>query len=163
MWSDKEGQHVHVFDEFTIPNGSIDKMIEQIKSKYGSNTRTMLVTGDAMGNRGEIGQRDNASLYMQLQRGLGLSSTQLKVPGNPTHENSRTDCNVFLNRFPDFKINPKTCPNLKRDMSIVQCDAFGSIIKKNRLDISQLADHADCLRYAINTFLKEWIMKTRIK
>ncbi len=116
-----------------------------------------------MGNRGEISQRDNASLYIQLQRGLGLASAQLKVPGNPTHENSRADCNFFLHNFPDFKVNPDACPNLARDMRVVQCDAFGSIIKKNRKDISQLADHIDCLRYFINTFLKEWIMKTRIK
>jgi len=163
MWADKGGQHVHVFDEFSIPNGSIHTMIERIQSKYGANTRTMLITGDAMGNRGEIGQRDNASLYLQLQRGLNLASAQIKVKSNPTHENSRADSNFFLHNFPDFKINPKTCVNLKRDMSGVQCDAFGSIIKRDRKDVNQLADHADCLRYLINTFLKEWIMKTRIK
>jgi len=163
IWSDKDGQHCHVFDELSVANGSIEKMVEQIKIKYGNNTRTMVVTGDAMGKRGELGQRDNASLYIQLQRGLGLSTAQIRVPGNPTHENSRTDCNTFLHHFPDFKINPTKCPNLKRDMSIVQCDAFGSIIKKDRKDISQLADHADCLRYTINTFFKEWLMKFRIK
>lgn len=163
LFVDKEGQHMHVFDELSIPNGSIHSMIEQIKAKYGNNTRTLLVTGDAMGNRGELGQRDNASLYIQLQRGLNLSSAQIKAKSNPTHENSRADCNFFLHNFKDFKLNPKTCPNLKRDMSGVNCDAFGTIIKKNRKDVNQLADHADCLRYSINEFLKEWIMKTRIK
>jgi hypothetical protein len=163
LWSDKEGQHVHVFDEFTIMHGNIGEMVDRIKAKYGANTRTMIMTGDAMGNRGDISQRDNASLYMQLQRGLGLSSAQIKVPGNPTHENSRADCNFFLHNFNDFKVNPETCPNLTRDMRVVQCDAFGAIIKRNRKDLTQLADHFDCLRYLVNTFLKEWIMKTRIK
>lgn len=164
LWADHAGQHMHVFDEFTIPNGSIDAMIDQINAKYGLYTRTILITGDAMGNRGEISQRDNASLYMQLRKGLNISKAQVRHNGgNPTHENSRTDCNFFLHNFNDFKLNPKTCPNLKRDMNGVQCDAFGSIIKRDRKDVNQLADHADCLRYSINTFLKEWIVKTKKK
>ena len=163
LWADKDGQHFHVFDEFSIQNGSIQEMIDRIKAKYGANTRTMLITGDAMGNRGEIGQRDNASLYIQLQRGLNLSGSQIKVKSNPTHENSRADSNFFLHNFPDFKVNPDLCPLLTRDLRVVQCDAFGSIIKQNRKDLFQHADLADCLRYGINTFLKEWILKTRIK
>lgn len=163
LWSDSSGQHFHVFDEFSIQNGNIGDMVDRVKAKYGVNVKTMLITGDAMGNRGDIGQRDNASLYIQLQRGLGVATNQVRAKSNPTHENSRADCNFFLHNFADFKINPDTCPNLTRDMRVVQCDAFGSIIKRNRKDISQLADHFDCLRYAIDTFLKEWIMKTRIK
>ena len=162
LWSDKQGEHLHVFDEISIANGNIQEMCDRIKGKYGANTRTMLVTGDAMGNRGDISQRDNASLYIQLQRALNLSSSQIKAHANPSHENSRADCNFFLHNFNDFKINPEKCPILARDMRIVQCDAFGKIIKHNRKDIAQQADMLDCLRYAVNTFMKKWILKTRV-
>ncbi len=79
------------------------------------------------------------------------------LPANPTHVNSRADTNYILFNFPDYKINPITCPNTCSDMQTVQCDAFGSIIKKNRNDLTQRADFIDCERYGINTFLKKWI------
>jgi hypothetical protein len=79
------------------------------------------------------------------------------LPHNPTHDNSRADVNYALCHFPDFKINPKTCPNLCRDMRNVQCDAFGEILKKDRKDLNQRADFFDTERYGINTFLRKWI------
>lgn len=157
IWRDQQGEHVHIFDEMSIEHGSIPLMIDSIKNKYGPYLSGAFLTGDAMGNRGEISQRDNASLYMQLQRGLGLSTRQMRVLPNPTHENSRVECNFTLHNFPDFKINPDTCPRLTRDMRIVQCDAFGSIIKRNRKDVSQQADLADCARYFIHSLLREWV------
>lgn len=160
IWRDNNGEHCHIFDEFTIPKGSIPLMIDEIKDKYYPSLKSCFLAGDSMGNRGEISQRDNASLYLQLQRGLGLNNRQMRVMSNPTHENSRVECSVVMRDFPDFKVNPETCPNLCRDNKIVQCDAFGSIIKKNRNDLSQLADHFDCERYFFHSFLREWIYKT---
>jgi hypothetical protein len=110
-----------------------------------------------MGNRGDISQRDNASLYKQLLRGLRMSDTQLRVKSNPTHENSRSDVNYLLLHHPDFKINPLPCPQTIRDLKTVQCDAFGEIIKRNRKDVSQRADMIDTVRYKINTFWKKAI------
>lgn len=153
-------EHWHTFDEAEIPNGSIPAMTDLIRTKYGRWLHAAMLTGDAMGNRGDISQRDNASLYKQLIRGLGMSETQLRVRGNPTHENSRADMNYILAHFPDYKINPKTCPNLCRDMKAVQCDAFGQIIKRDRKDLNQRADYLDTERYGINTFLAQpggWI------
>jgi len=157
VWRDSEGEHCHVFDEISIEAGSIDKMCDHIKAVYGRNIPNSMVTGDSMGKRRDLGQRDNASHYLQIQRMLGMSSSQFKLPNNPTHENSRADTNYLLAHFPDFKINPQTCPNTCRDMRVVQCDAFGSIIKKNRNDLTQQSDHLDNIRYLVNTFLKSWI------
>jgi hypothetical protein len=157
MWRDDKGEHFHTFDEASIEKGSIPAMVELIKTKYANQLPNCIITGDAMGKRGEISQRDNASNYRQLQRGLNLKDSQLWLPSNPTHENSRADTNYVLCHFPDYKINPLKCPQTCLDMRTVQCDAFGSIIKKNRNDLTQRADFIDCERYGINTFLKKWI------
>lgn len=164
-WYDAKGYHSHTFDEATIQNGSIPAMADLIRQRYEPYLRTIELSGDAMGKRGDLSQRDNASYYMQLKDLLGLRDSQLKLVNNPTHDNSRADFNYVL-KYMDYKLNPKTCPNACLDMKIVQCDAFGEIIKKNRNDISQRADLLDCERYRINTWMKEWIaqdMKRRKK
>jgi hypothetical protein len=153
---DSQGEHFYIVDETSIPNGSVPVMIDYIRENYGSQLHSCLITGDSMGKNGNISERDNASHYTLLQRGLGLRDTQIKVPNNPKHSNSRTDCNFVLKHFPDFKINPK-CAGTCRDMISVQCDAFGEILKKDRKNVSQRADHLDCVRYMINTFLRKWI------
>lgn len=158
MWRDSSGEHFHTFDESSIVNGSIPAMVDLIKSKYNNQLSNCILTGDAMGKRGELSQRDNASNYLQLQRGLGLRDNQLWLPSNPTHQNSRADVNYVFCHFPDYKINPLKCPQTCLDLRTVQSDAFGSIIKKNRNDLTQRADFIDCERYGINTFLKPWIV-----
>jgi hypothetical protein len=93
---------------------------------------------------------------------LKLAKTQIVVPSkNPLHKVNRTDVNYFLQFFPDFKINPKTCPETCWDMRAVQCDNRGTIIKTDRKDKSQRADYMDTVRYSINTFQKDWIERDR--
>lgn len=156
-WRDASGDHFHIFEEMEIKNGSIPAMIDAIKMRFGHQLPNAKITGDAMGKKREIVERDNASYYLQMQRGLGLRDSQLQLPANPSHENSRADCNYALYHHPDFKINPEKCPGTCRDMKIVQCDAFGSIMKSNRKDVSQQADFFDCVRYGINTYLWDWL------
>jgi len=156
-WQDQTGFHWWVFDEAEIDNGSIPMMADTIKAKYGRWIHAAVLTGDAMGNRGDISQRDNATLYKQLLRLLGMTDTQLNVRSNPTHENSRADVNYVLANFPDYRINPKTCPMLCRDMKAVQCNSYGEIIKRNRKDLSQRADYLDTERYGIHNYLRQWI------
>lgn len=155
-WLDSEGEHFHIFDEMTITNGSIPKLIDQIKEQYSYSLPLCKITGDSMGSRKSIEQKDNSSYYIQILRGLRLRESQLVIAGNPTHENSRADTNYVLYHHPDFKMNPKSCPNTCRDMKIVQIDNYGKIMKSNRAKISQQSDHLDNVRYMINSFLKEW-------
>lgn len=159
-WTDKEGDHCHVFDEAEIVNGSIPKAIEYIKEKYPRSLPFCRITGDAGGSRRSIEQRDNMSLYRQLMLGLNLQPRQVLVPkANPTHKTSRSDCNYFLSNFPDFKINKQRCPNLIFDLQYVEVDEEGQIIKSDRSKDVQRADYLDTGRYLINTFYKEWIVK----
>lgn len=163
IWRDAIGWHCHIVDELSIENGSIPAMIDAIKRQYSPKTLMMCkLTGDAMGKNRDISQRDNSSYYDQLIKGLGLRDQQLHMPkSNPTHENSRADVNWVLEYFDDFKIHPENCRGTIRDFKNVQCDAFGSIIKRNRKDLNQLADFLDGARYLINSFLLDWVIRHR--
>ncbi len=158
-WKDQRGEHVHVFDEMSIENADIDKVIRRIKETYGPWLPSCGLTGDSTGNKKEIGQRDHSSHYKQIKKGLGLKPSQVKTPNNPTHQNSRVDCNYFLLHFPDFKVNKDKCPNLVRDLNFVECKSSGKIIKLNRKEENQRADHLDTFRYLVNTYLKDWIKR----
>lgn len=155
-WQDQSGPHGHQFDEMEIKQGSIPAMVDAIKLKYLKSLPSAILTGDSMGNRGELSERDNASLYLQLLRGLGMRESQLKSSNNPTHENSKTDVNYVLYYFPDFKVDP-SCINTIRDMKKVQTDPHGKIIKTNRKDLNQRADYIDTVRYLIHNVYYKWI------
>lgn len=155
-WQDSSGVHYHVFDELSIAQGNIPEMIDRIKNRYSASLPSCILTGDNMGSRGEISQRDNASIYKQIMRGLGLRDSQLKISGNPKHKNSRSDVNYVLRHFPDYKVSP-TCTGLIRDMRNVQVDAQNSIIKGSRKDLNQRADMLDTERYAIDNILYKWL------
>lgn len=157
VWRDEKGEHCHVFDEMAVQAGSIPKIIDEVKNRYGVYLSNCFITGDAMGNRRDISQRDNATYYIQLMRGLRLSTAQMRLPANPTHENSRADCNYTFSNFPDLKFHPVKCQNTIRDIRMVQCDAFNQILKKDRKQQDQRADHLDNVRYLINSFLRQWI------
>jgi hypothetical protein len=160
MWKDQFGEHFHIFDEVEIAYGSIPEMVDTLWNKqteYPGYLLNCLITGDAMGKRGDISQRDNASNYEQLRRGLRLREAQFKLPANPKQSNSRSECNYVLTHFPDFKINPDKCKGTCRDFKIVQADGFGQIIKSNRNLEEQRSDFMDNGRYCVNTFLKRWI------
>ena len=159
IWKDTTGFHFHIFDEADIQNGSIPAMADHIKNKYMRVLNNAVITGDYTGNKRDISQIDNASYFEQLRRALGLRDNQVKLVPNPTHSNSRADCNYVLYHFPDCKINPKTCKGLARDMKIVQCNAYGEILKSNRAKVAQQADHFDNFRTAVNVFLDDWILK----
>jgi phage terminase large subunit len=161
------GYYWEGIDEAEIAQGSIPAMIELIKQKYGPYLHQAILTGDAMGKARSLSEKDNASHYLQLQRGLGLSTHQLKVPGNPTHENSRSDVNdlLYQTKQPNtkyfFSINPDAMPNTCRDFRNVQCDATGAIMKGNRKDLNQRADYIDTARYMINLTAKPILLRLR--
>lgn len=163
MWKDKSGEHCHIIREFAISGGTIKKMADEIRAYFGQHLSLSKFTGDYGGTHKKIGLTDNKSLFIQLREELGLHKKQFILKSNPTHKLSRSDCNDFLLYYPDFKINPIECPGLTRDMRVVEVDALGSIIKRNRKDKNQLADHLDCFRYMVNTHFKDWLKRNRKK
>ena len=164
IWEDADGVHDHTFDEIEIPQGSIQAMADEIKMRYKAHLHKFEITGDYMGNRGDISQRDNASLYLQLCKELGISKHQLKLSPNPTHENSKADVNYVLwkaksEKKCEFIINP-TCKGSIFDFQSVQWDNLKQqIVKKDRSNKDQQADRLDCHRYKINHYWKKYILR----
>lgn len=169
FWQDTQGWHLHVFDEADIKHGSIPAMLDLLKFRFERFIPSCRLTGDAMGKRGDLSERDNATYYEQLRKGLRLHQAQIVVPGNPKIENSRNDVNIIFYKASqkkiDVKINPVTCKNLIRDLLNVQCDRDGDkvgIKKSDRTDINQRADYLDAFRYLVNTFLYDWIRRNSV-
>ena len=142
----------YIVDEIEVWGGTIDEMAMAI-THYP--LHMMEITGDRTGANRRIGQADNLSMFDTLARTLRLRSRQLVLPPNPTHKISRDQCNLTLSSYPDFRIHPK-CKGLIRDLKNVEVDQFGSIKKANRSQVDQRADHIDCFRYAVNTYLYKW-------
>jgi len=132
-------------------------MVDFIKDKYFISLPSAVITGDSLGKNGQISERDNASLYLQLMRGLGMRESQIQVPNNPRHENSKADCDYVMLHYPDYKVH-RSCVGIIRDARNVQVDSSRKIIKANRSDPNQRADFLDAgIRYPINTFLCKWL------
>jgi hypothetical protein len=149
---------IRQFSEIEAEHGSIDKLCDKIRS-YGIPRGMIRITGDAMGKRGDISQRDNATLYMQIKKNLQLSDNQFQLVGNPTHENSRSQVNAALLQL-DIGIDP-SCTGTIRDLQLVSCNERGEIIKSNRKQENQRADHLDHFRYRINTYFRSKIFTQR--
>ncbi len=161
IWRDGKGEHHHIVKELDVAGGTIPSLCTLLKDGYAYWLPACQVTGDSSGNNGQINMEEQRSNFESVRLGLGIAKGQINVSNNPRHITNRNDVNHFLQSYPDFKINPKNCPETCWDMRAVQCDNRGSIIKANRNDKSQRADFIDTVRYAINTFQKSWIENDR--
>lgn len=148
------GRGCHVVDEITIEKGSVEALCDVIIA-YGVPRGLIRITGDAMGKGGTVQQRDNSSAYIMMKKLLKLSDSQFIIPANPTHKNSREDCNAALQML-DIKINPK-CKGFIFDANKVECDSDGKILKSNRKHLEQRADYLDTFRYFVNAILKRYL------
>lgn len=160
IWKDVKGDHHHVVQEQAIDNGSVPAMIDFIKTNFSYWLPSCTMTGDSSGNKREISQVDLASLFTQLQRGLNLRTSQIVIPNNPTHFISRNDVNYVLLHYPDFKINPVTCPETVKDLKRVQWDSqLNKIVKADRKSAAQRADFLDTIRSSVHTFHHDWVLR----
>ena len=154
IFAQQDGRKFYIYDEVSIDKGDLQKMASVILSKVPRNKMSMVkITGDAMGKRGEVAVRNNSSNYQQLASMLGLHYSSFYLPANPTHSNSRADCNAALQQL-DVKISTG-CTGLISDCKRVRVDSTGAIVKSNRKVIEQRSDFLDCFRYLINTFAKK--------
>jgi len=148
-----QGKTLCILDEFSIDNGSIPKLIDLLKTYPRRDL--MRMTGDAMGNRGSIEQRDHSTSYQQIQRGLMLRDSQFTITANPRHDNSRVECNTLI-RKGLVKIH-SSCKSTIFDFNQVASDEHGKIVKKNRGQSNQRADHLDAFRYICHNFMRKYL------
>ena len=149
IWQDAEGWHFHVFDEETISGGTIDEGCDRIRQKVGNAVLSATITGDRNGTARSMTHRDHTTAYQLIRRQLLLSDRQFDLPPNPTHINSREDCNYLLRHFDDFRVDARAV-NLRRDLRTVEVGPDGKILKENRAKDAQRADHLDAWRYLVN-------------
>lgn len=149
LWQ-QHGKELWCLDEFAIDNGSTPKLCDYLKNTMRDYKHFMRITGDAMGNRRDINQRDHATTYQQIKKELGLRDVDFKIKANPTHSNSRDHCNRM---FHDgrIKIHPR-CKRTIADLKTVASGGGGEIIKSNRNKLEQRADHFDTVRYVCSNY-----------
>lgn len=155
IWQDKAGHHFHTFAEAKIKVASIKAMADWILEQC-PHRHLIRITGDKGGMNRGIGTMGPVRLFEELRKALRISAAQIVVPPNPTHLKSREDSNYVLTMHPDVRIDP-SCTRLLADMTTVEVDTDGSILKANRKQASQQADQLDCWRYEVNTNMRQWI------
>ena len=144
------GKDLYCFDEFAIDNGSTPKLCDYLIHNMPDYKHFMRITGDAMGNRRDINQRDHATTYQQIKRALNLRDSDFKIKANPTHENSRAQCNKM---FYDGRVHiHSSCKRTIADLKTVASGGGGEIIKSNRNKLEQRADHFDTVRYICSNY-----------
>ena len=151
--------HAHCFAEISIKEGTIEAMQRAIRDIVGP-TALLELTGDHNGTNRSMGLNSTASLFDSLRAQLRLSPRQLVVRPNPSHLKSREDVNFVLANFGDFRIDP-SCRGTIADLQSVEVDDKGAILKKDRSKATQRADLLDTVRYAIGTYLWQWIESHR--
>lgn len=159
IWEDHEGPHYHTFDELSSKEASIEGMARWIRG-ICERPHLIRITGDRGGMSRAIGKGGPIKLFVELCRALGISQSQLEVPPNPTHLQSREDFNYVLTNHPDRKIDPK-CRRLLADLQTVEVDHEGKIKKADRAKRAQQADALDCDRYTVNTYLRRYLQHSR--
>lgn len=153
-YQDSEGFHFHILDEETIKDGSINELARHIEFKFYPYLHNCIITGDYNGNARTL---SNGSYYEQVSRELKIPMRQIQTSANPQHKKSRNDLNYVLYHHPDFKISTK-CENTIRDLRFVEANGEGGIVKDNRKNIHERADHLDAFRYAVNhKAIQDWI------
>ena len=150
------GRDTFIVDQIRIESGDITKLCERIDTYCPSSRRGLIrVTGDSTGTRRNSYSMNNLSAFELIKRTLKLSDSQIVVPRNPLHTNSRVDCNQALHKL-NIKVNAHKCPNAISDFKRVQWDGE-NIVKANRKDKDQQADHLDNFRNFVNAYLKPLI------
>lgn len=151
-----KGRDTFIVDQIRISNGDISKLCERIDMYCPASRRGLIrITGDNTGTKRNSYSMENLSAFALIKRTLKLSDSQIIVPRNPLHTNSRVDCNQALHKL-NIKVNAHKCPNAISDFKRVQWDGE-NIVKSNRKDKDQQADHLDNFRNFVNAYLKQYL------
>lgn len=164
IWVDINGPHCHVFDEIVIEkNGSVPVMCDKLMDIFGPQVMAnALFTGDAMQRKREIVQRDNIDAWRMIEQRFHLGKRLMVPNANPSVKENRHLVNAVMAYHPDFKINPE-CTKLIYDCQFAEADADGNLVKKDRNKEAQRLDSLDCSRYLLNTFLRDFYERYKIK
>lgn len=156
--------YLDFFDSWSLEKCSTPELIEKLKNDpiYKDKLPTCIVSGDYTGSHGSTAYKGNRSHFDGIKKELRLMKQQIKIKPNQRHAQSRDDCNYAMYHSDTFvfSFDRTRCGDMVRDCKIVQYDEDKKqIIKKNRSEVAQQADHIDNLRYAVANFLDKDILK----
>lgn len=151
----QQGPAFVVTHEIAIKSGTIEELCERIRA-VAPNVFQHNYTGDRTGAARRIQIKSNASMWDDFLAVMHVRESQLRLPNNPTHKESREQVNYCLHHHPAFYVD-ENCKGLIYDMESVEVDVDLSIIKQDRSKAAQQADKIDIIRYIVNTYLRPWI------
>lgn len=161
IWRDAAGHHIHFHRELALNNKGTPELIEAIKSQYTQfDLSRCLWTGDATARRRTVEQTIKGTEHLHswklIDNAFNLGR-RLQVPrANPPVKSSRELLNFVLAVHPDIKFDESMKLTIN-EMLYTEVDADGNIMKKDRQKEEQRADFLDCVRYAISTWLPDFI------
>ncbi len=153
---------IHVINEF-VGDYQLHELCQRIKATYPISI--LYVTGDASGNKGDVGFTErHATYYSMIKSHLSLSPSQMNLNSkNLEHSDSRNLCNTMLYSYPKISIH-RNCKYLINDIQIATVDdkkPKPGVLKKDR-DIYKM-DVLDCYRYFFQTYFLEFASKVYLK
>lgn len=149
---------LHFIKEFSY-DVQLKELCARIKSEFPNSI--LFVTGDATGQRGDIGfDGRNSSYYSMIKSYLGITDKLMNLNTKNLHHNdSRNLCNMIFANYPNVKISKKGCPKLIQDCVMAQLDVDkgeGRLLKDR--EVYKL-DLFDCKRYLIQTYFLSFVNK----
>jgi len=150
---------IHFIKEFSGAM-QLDELCKIIRSTYPH--QILYVTGDASGNRHDVGfSGRNQTYYTIIQEMLGISSRQLHLnKKNLFHNDSRMLCNTMFNIKDRVKISKTGCPKLIEDCQIAELDSGSSVAGRLKKDRGRFKmDLFDAMRYHFQTYDLKYIEK----
>lgn len=153
---------IHCIKEFA-GDYQLEELCTRILTEYPISI--LFVTGDATGNRGNVGfSQRHATYYTMIKSHLSLADAQMNVPTyNLEHNDSRNLCNAMLAKYPSILIH-KDCTLLLADIYIATVDEKktkpGVLLKDRKV---YKMDVFDCWRYFFQTYYLEFASKVYLK
>lgn len=147
---------IHAIKEFVI-DGQLSELCAHIRAYFPNSI--LFVTGDASGNKGDLGFNErNATYYKMIQGFLNISPRQLNLNSKNMYLNdSRQLVNTVIYQHPNVLISQEGCPGLINDCEIATIDenaATPGKLKKDR-DLYKM-DLFDAFRYFFQTYFIEY-------
>lgn len=138
----EQGKRFAITNEIAISSGTIEELCTRILAIV-PDVHMHKYTGDRSGASRRIQTKSTASMWEDFLKVMRARMSQLDLPANPSHKQSREDTNYVLHHHPEFVVDP-SCAGVIFDLTNVEVDDDHSIIKQDRSKSAQRADYLDC-------------------
>lgn len=165
IWTDSKGHHIHFIREHALHNRGVKEMIELLKGTYTpQQLANCFFTGDATQRKSSVEQTiksgQNIHAWRQLDEAFNLGKRLQTPRANPNVKESRNFCNTVLSLHPDLKISADMKGTIN-ELLFTEADEEGNVMKKDRSKMDQRFDYGDAFRYALHTWVGDFVENIR--